>query len=233
MGRRRLQKFLASPAVSRLAAEMERKMNKHLVLTITLAALGCSSGPSRVKPPSIDADGAASDAMELYDKDGDGSLAGAELDAAVGVKAAMATVDTNKDGKVSEDEIASRIRAWQATTYGIMPLGVTFTMDGQPLAEATITFEPEPFLGEDIKAGVGETTLGGSVLPSVPVEERASKDTPDGLALGLYRIRVSKMVDGKETIPAKYNTETTLGQEVAMDDPAVASQRVRYDLKSK
>jgi hypothetical protein len=67
----------------------------------------------------------------------------------------------------------------------------------------------------------------------VPLEERPSSDTPAGLALGLYRIRVSKMVDGKETIPARYNTETTLGQEVSMDDPAVASQRVRYDLKSK
>jgi hypothetical protein len=204
-----------------------------LSLAATIVALGCSSGPSRVEAPSIDADGAATGALEMYDKDADGAIAGSELDAAPAIKAAMATIDANKDEKVTADEITSRIEAWQATTYGIMPLGVTFTMDGQPLDGASVTFEPEPFLGDDIKAGVGETTLSGQVMPTVPAEQRPSSDTPAGLALGLYRIRVSKKVNGEETIPAEYNTKTILGQEISMDDPAVASQRVRYDLKSK
>ena len=42
-----------------------KKMNKRLILTLIIAALGCSSGPSRIEPPSIDADDAASQAMEL------------------------------------------------------------------------------------------------------------------------------------------------------------------------
>ncbi len=50
-----------------------------------LAALaGCSGGPSRVQPPSISPSGAASEAMTAYDKDSDGFIAGAELDAAAG-----------------------------------------------------------------------------------------------------------------------------------------------------
>jgi hypothetical protein len=171
--------------------------------------------------------------MEDYDKDGDGFIAGSELEAAVGIKAAMATIDSDKDGKVTADEIANRIEAWQATRYGIMPLGITFTMDGRPLDGATVTFEPEPFLGDEIKAAVGETTLGGSAFPSVPADQRPTKDTPAGLALGLYRVRLSKKVNGQETIPARYNTQTTLGQEVSMDDPAIANQKLRFDLKSK
>jgi hypothetical protein len=198
-----------------------------------MVAAGCSGGPSRVQPPSISASGASAQAMEDYDTDGDGFIAGSELDAAVGIKAAMATIDADKDGKATADEIADRIKAWQATRYGIMPLGMTFTLNGRPLDGATITFEPEPFLGDDIKAAVGETTLGGSAMPSVPADQRPTNDTPAGLALGLYRVHVSKKVNGQETIPARYNTETTLGQEISMDDPAVASQKVRFDLKSK
>jgi hypothetical protein len=171
--------------------------------------------------------------MELYDKDGDGSIAAAEFDAVPGIKAAMATIDTSKDGSAQEEEIVARINAWQNTRYGIMPLGVIFTLDGRPLDGAMVTFEPESFLGDDIKAGVGETTLSGQVMPAVPEDQRPSEDTPEGLALGLYRVRVSKKVNGQETIPAKYNAETTLGQEVSMDDPAVASQKVQFDLTSK
>src|SRR5688500_9351038 len=106
-------------------------MRTRLLLTLTIAALGCSSGPSRIQPPSIDADDAASQAMELYDKDGDGAIAAAELDAAPGLKAAMATLDTSKDGSVQEEEITARIESWQASGVGIVSLNCTVTMDGR------------------------------------------------------------------------------------------------------
>ena len=40
------------------------------------------------------------------------------------------------------------------------------------------------------------------------------------------------MVNGKETLPARYNTDTTLGQEVSYDDPGVKNRNVIYALKS-
>jgi hypothetical protein len=49
---------------------------------------------------------------------------------------------------------------------------------------------------------------------------------------GLYRVEVSKMVNGKETIPSKYNTETTLGVEVAQESPAMIFG-AHFDLKSE
>ncbi|MBA3483777.1 MAG: EF-hand domain-containing protein [Pirellulales bacterium] len=207
-------------------------MRKTYLLATLAAALGCSSGPSRVQPPSIDADDAASAAMELYDKDGDGAINAAELEAAPGLKAAMTTIDANKDGSVQEDEIVARIEAWQATNIGVMAVKANFTLDGRPLSGAAVTFEPETFLGEDIKAAVGETTSGLSTV-TIPKDQRPAKDTPPGLQPGLYRVRVSLKKDGQETIPAKYNSETTLGQEIAPDDPAVAGQKVRFDLKTK
>ena len=36
-----------------------------------------------------------------------------------------------------------------------------------------------------------------------------------GIYVGLYRIRISKVVAGKEIIPKRYNVETVLGREAA------------------
>jgi hypothetical protein len=203
------------------------------LLAACLAVAGCSGGPSRVQPPSISASGAASQAIEDYDKDGDGSLAGSELDAAPGIKAAMATIDADKDGKVTADEIEQRIEAWQATKIGVMGITASFTLDGRPLTGAEVTFEPESFLGDELKPAIGDTGSSGSAMPSIPKDQRPTKDMGPGLQVGLYRVKVSKKVNGQETIPAKYNSETTLGQQVSTDDPAIAGQRLRFELKTK
>ena len=44
--------------------------------------VSCSRGPAPLKQPSINASSAGKLAMEQYDKDGDGKVAGAELDQA-------------------------------------------------------------------------------------------------------------------------------------------------------
>jgi hypothetical protein len=210
-------------------------MKKSLTLSLAslLAALGCSSGPSAVTPPDIDAGDAASQAMEMYDKDGDGTIAGSELDAAVGLKAAMATLDANKDGSVQEDEISQRIDSWQASGVGVVALNCSVRLDGRPLEGAKVVFEPEPFLGDDIQTAEGETSPVGSTIISVPKANRPTADTPPGVQLGFYRVRISKEVAGKEAIPAKYNTETTLGQEVAPDDPSIMAQKMGFQLDGK
>ena len=196
------------------------------------AALGCSGGPSAVTPPSINAGSAASSAMELYDKNSDGAIAGEELAAAPALKAAMETLDVNKDGSVQEEEIVQRIEAWQKSNAGLSTIAAVVTMNGQPLEGATVTFDPEPFLGEGMKQAVGVTSRLGGVSPIIPKENRPDPSWPAGLQLGLYRVRVSKQANGAETIPAIYNTETTLGQQVSPDDATIGANRVKFDLKS-
>lgn len=192
--------------------------------------VGCSGGPSRVKPPSIDASEAAEQAMEMFDANQDGYIAEAELDNAPALKASMATLDTDEDGKVSEEEIEARILAWQANATGITAIRCYVTMDGRPLEGVQVKFDPAPFLGGDIKAAVGTTGPDGSVMPIVPKADRPSEDTPPGIQLGFFRIRVT---DPANSIPAKYNTETILGQQVAPDDPAVLKQRIDVELSRK
>jgi hypothetical protein len=204
-----------------------------LLLTPLVVCVGCGGGPSRILPPHIDADDSAEQAMEMYDTDGDGLLSAAELEAVPGLKAAMETLDTDKDGKASELEIAERIRFWQASKGGVTSTNCHVFMDGKPLEGATVTFDPESFLGEEIQAAVGTTNFRGAAGPSIPKENRPIADMPPGMQLGTYRVRISKLVDGEETVPAKYNAETTLGQQVSTDDPAIVGRRVIFKLQSR
>lgn len=194
---------------------------------------GCSGGPSAIPLPSFDADEAAEQAMALYDTNGDGYVAGDELGNAAGLKAAIKNLDTDKDEKISPEEIAERVRVWDRSEIGMMMFDSIVLMDGRPLAGAQITLEPDEFLGEVLQAAVDVTDLGGNARVRIPKENRPTPDTPAGMQAGIYKVRVSKVVGGKETIPAKYNTETILGQEVSMDDWAIANRRVIFKLKSK
>jgi hypothetical protein len=170
--------------------------------------------------------------MEMYDKDRDGKVAGAELDAAPALKAAIKNLDTDGDGGVSAAEVAARVNAWKAMKTGLASAPCKVTLDGEPLVGATVTYDPESFLGDDIKHAIGTTNLYGVTSPSVPAEERPDPKSPGGTYFGLYKVRISKMVGGKETIPARYNTQTILGQEVSYDDPGVKSRNIVFALKS-
>lgn len=195
--------------------------------------LGCSSGPAAVEVPSFDADGAATQALIKYDTDKDGFIAGQELEKAPGLNAAIKSFDTDGDGKLSGEEIANRILEWDKMSLGMMNLTCTVLMDGQPLTGATVTFVPEEFLGGVTQQASDVTSPIGTASPKVPKENRPSPDSPPGIQAGLYKVRISKMEGGTEAIPARYNTETTLGQQVSKDDPAITNKKVIFDLKSK
>jgi len=204
-------------------------------LGVVLLALqsGCSQGPTAVARPDFDPESAADRAMELYDANGDGSVADAELAKAPGLHGALPSLDADGDGKVARNEVAERVRAWQRMDTGLMNLSCAILLDGQPLEGATVTFDPDEFLGEAVQQATAVTSSTGSAFPKIPKEKRPSADSPPGMQAGIYKVRVSKSVNGQETIPARYNAETTLGQQVSKDDPAIANKRVIFQLQSK
>jgi hypothetical protein len=114
----------------------------------------------------------------------------------------------------------------------LSPAHVHVTLDGQPLAGAQVLFEPEAFLGDEIKKATGTTNQFGDVAPVIAKEDRANPTLPGGVHFGLYKVRISKQAGGKETIPARYNSETTIGQEVSYDDPGLGFKGITYALKS-
>jgi hypothetical protein len=204
-----------------------------LMAAIALAAGGCSRGPAAMRQPAIDAAAAGRDALDRYDTDGNGVIAGTELDAAPSLKAALARLDIDKDGGVSAAEVAERVRAWKAMLTGLASVRCHVTLDGKPLAGARVVLEPEPFLGTHVKAASGDTNPFGDVSPSVAPEDLPDPSLPGGVHFGLYRVRISKEANGRETIPARYNAETVLGQEIAYDDPGMVANDIRFRLESR
>jgi len=159
--------------------------------------------------PDLPDANAASKAMELYDTNKDCFLDAKELEKVPGLNAAMKQVDTNHDGKVSEQEIAERIKSWADSQIGRLQIVCRVTHNGKPLAGAKVVFAPEKFLGGTLQPGSGTTSAAGSAMISCPY---AADPTVQGLSPGFYRVEITK--DG-EKIPATYNTETTLGREIA------------------
>jgi hypothetical protein len=202
-----------------------------VLATATLTA--CSSGPKRVTQPTVDASSAGNAAIELYDADQNGTISGAELDKVPAFKSALAQLDSNHDGGVSADEVTAAILHWQEIPIGVMSMGFKLTFDGALVEGATVTFEPEEFMGSEVKAGIGTTDMFGMGGPTVPIEQRQDPTTPPGIQMGFYKVKVSKLVNGKETIPAKYNEQTILGQHVVPDNPEILNRRVVYAMTSK
>jgi len=217
-----------------IARRLRRTLAPIAVTLTSLALAGCSQGPPRVNQPAIDADDAGELAMEQYDTNGDGLVAGAELEKAPGLRAALPTMDTNGDKAISAEEVAARINIWKQMRTGVMSCPFTVTLDGQPLEGATVTFVPEAFLGDEIKRASGQTGYFGSGGATIAKEDRPDPATsPPGMNLGLYQVKVSKLAGGEETIPRKYNAETVLGQEVAKDVREILNNRVVYALSTK
>lgn len=189
------------------------------------AFAGCF-GQKRVKPPKISAKAAGSAAIEQYDKDGDGSLSAAELESVPSL--ASTNFDANGDGNVSPEEITDRIGAWQDTQLGLISFACQVVLDGRPLAGATVKFIPETFLGDNVLPASDTTNKYGIANLSIAKEHlRADLKNHSVIHCGVYKIEITHP---EVRIPARYNTETTLGQEAAIE--TVGMTPTVYELKS-
>ncbi len=141
--------------------------------------------------PEVNPSAAAAQAIELFDKDGNGTLNETELATCPGVVSTHASYDTDVDKEVSEDEIAGRLK----TIYDSGPRWVTVSCQvlqgSRPLAGAKVRFVPEPFLKDALPPASGTTDNQGRVNPAV-VDEQLPTDKK-GLhimRLGVYRVEV-------------------------------------------
>ena len=195
-----------------------------LVMGLMTLSGGCQClGPRRIYPPRINPN-AAADAIAMFDKNGDGKLSGGELDRCPGLKAALARLDPAKTGAVTADMIAARIAAWRASKIGRMQMQCYVLHRGRPLPGAEVRFVPEKFLGTEIKTATGVTNVGGLAMISAP---QTQPGDPPGVPPGFYRVEITK---SGVPIPAKYNTDTVLGAEVANDAMEIRAPGLRFDL---
>ena len=178
-------------------------MKRFMVLLASFAAFAtsCSNLPSRIDVPDFDPTDAADRAIEQYDRDSDGMLTAAEIDDAPALAAAAKTIDTNGDGVLEQAELANRFQSWIDKRQALFIVPCQVLRRGQPLAGAQIRFIPPPFLGESFRPAGGTTNANGTASIVHAPEDRPDPDFAQGLGVGLYRVEVSKVVDGQETIP--------------------------------
>lgn len=182
---------------------------------------GCSSSQSRLIGPSLSPTTVAAQALEQYDTNHDGTIEGAELDQVPALKNSLTKLDKNGDQKISADEIAAEVQIWQDNKYPIIQIMCMVSVDGKGLPGATVTFVPEKFMGPDIKPAKATTNTQGQASPSAEGLERNGVPLV-GAYCGFYKVEITRQEGGSEQVPARYNTQTQLGQEVGPDVPALA-----------
>jgi len=186
-----------------------------MALLVVLAA--CSRGPGALRPPHIDASAAAAEVMKSLDRDGDGKLSRAEWAASPEIAAIAANYDKNSDGFLESAELVSGFEAWQKTGVGVRSVPFRVTLNGSPLAGATVRLVPADFLGNAVKPASAQTGQSGGGQLAMAAEDRP-KNAPNMPLVqpGIYRVEITHP---SVKIPAKYNTETTLGIEITSASP--------------
>ena len=174
---------------------------------------GCG-GPAYLEQPDFDVVAIGNALLDAYDVDSDGLLSEAELKKCPSVLEGMKRFDSGGDQQVSPEEIAARVGVWSKGRVAVMRFEPRVLLNGKPLAGALVEFVPEPAMAGIIKPASGVTTRSGYAEIVIAAED-LPHDTPYvGMHMGLYKIKITHP---KKKIPARYNTETELGQEVTRD----------------
>jgi hypothetical protein len=176
--------------------------------------------------PSFDPVSAARAAMDLYDVNHDGKIDANELKQCPALLENMDLMDANHDGVLTLDEITAHMRQLKESPAVVVSGNTQVSLDGRPLAGATVTYEPEKFMGPAYQAASGVTDSAGFA------DIKGQDPKYPGLYLGFYRVRISKVQGGKESLPSRYNTETILGKELGGGGPQ-ERWMLRFDLQSQ
>ena len=154
-----------------------------------LCGCGCSGTPSAPPRQSVSPSAAAKAAIAQYDTNGDGKLDAQELQQSPPLAAMLATVkmhDPSHGDYLTADDIAGRIKSWLRSDVIVAGGSVVVLLDGKPLAGATVTFEPEPWLGPSYRTSSGTTGVSGYATMSRTLEAYP------GIYYGLYRVKISR-----------------------------------------
>jgi hypothetical protein len=198
-------------------------------IALALSSIGCSRGPGAIRPPKVNANTAAAAAIEQYDRNGDGKLGKDEWTVSPELAAVATEYDKNGDGELTAEEISAGIATWQQTGVGARTVPFSLRLNDKPLAGATVRLIPAGFLGDSTKEASGETNSGGIGQFNMKPEDRPSNAPNIALMQpGLYHVVITHPTI---TVPAKYNSASTLGIEITSANPGM--EGVKWSLSSK
>lgn len=190
-------------------------------MAVLAGLVGCGSPKPQIPTLAFNPSKSARVAFTMFDKNNDGKLANEELRDAPGIASARKSIDANRDGVIDEAELTRRLQSYLDSRIGIQSLTCVVTVNGRPLENAVVDFEPEQLFDGALSPAQATINREGSG-PVMTTSGRLP-----GISPGIYRVRISKKSGDKETVPTKYNSATTLGFEVA---PEAGEAPARFDL---
>ena len=192
-------------------------MRSLVLIAVAFSLSGCGGKNAPLSAPSYDPEEMARAAVQQYDKNGNGQIEGAELDACPALKGALTAIDANKDKAISVDELTERFRAYKQGAVAVVGVACVVKLNNRPFEGALVTFTPEDCMKGSVQGGSGTTDSSGAVALDLPY--------------GLYKITVSRKSGAGEELPARYNAATTLGREIG-PDPRGAAGTIDLNLTS-
>jgi hypothetical protein len=167
------------------------RLSRLLALAAIISIGGCGGRADNGGASSVDPGAAAEKAIELFDKDGSGSLNESELAASPAILAARDQYDSDASGDISQEELEARLTLLFTRGTSWLTADCQIYQGNRPLAGATVRFVPEPFLEEAMQPAQGTTNSEGVVNPAV-----ADEKLPENLKglhvmqIGVYRVEV-------------------------------------------
>jgi hypothetical protein len=165
---------------------------RRFAATSFLVGAGCTSlDSSRVAPPSVDPQAAAAEAIRLYDTNTDGALDESELRACPAMHSVRNLYDGDGNGQVSEEEIARHIEGIVSSGVSMTEVQCTVTRGGRALADATVRFVPETFLGDAVQPATATTDSEGVATPRIAADQLPEQLRHAPLMqVGIYRVEI-------------------------------------------
>ncbi|MGI9455110.1 MAG: hypothetical protein ACR2NU_01025 [Aeoliella sp.] len=195
---------------SRRILEICRTPGFALLACPLMLFVGCGAPvDSQIGAIEGDPQAAADEVLRLYDADSDGALDAAELDKSPALASALSRMDGNGDGRLTAAELVARFEKYKMLSTHVPGEVVIFSGDS-PVADADVTFVPEPFMGPSIPSYQGVTNANGvSTMTSTP-------KTP-GFVVGFYTVRVQQS-DGTESVRGcEIIDDSGFGREIRFD----------------
>jgi EF hand len=176
---------------------------------------GCMmTGAPGVAGVSIDVESASQKILDEFDKDHDGKLSRGELAALPSIGAHRDWYDADHDGQISAAELAGGLKIIFDPRVALLSVWCEVTRNGRPLPQAHVEFVPLAALSDAVPAASAVTDEQGVAKLAV-----APKDLPSNAPTNLPMIRpglyLVKVTHPSISIPAEYNSNSTLGKEVS------------------
>ena len=178
-------------------------VNAFVATLLTLVTVGCSRNSAPDNPLAM---AVGEKVVRKHDKNGDGLLTSSELSGLYGnLTSIREGWDLNGDEKLSRDEIASRIDAWQKRGPTGHIVNVTVILDRSPLAGATVRMVPDFDPGDGSQAKVAETDVTGVAHFEVVLE-----DLPQAYTIRITAAYLDRTTKSKSpTLSTRFPPNTT------------------------